>query len=637
MFKKTVVRFIIIGVVVLLACYSLYWTVAYHSFSAEKREALRADGSLDKYERRIIRLGLDLQGGMHIVMEVDLPKLIESLASNKTPQFMALLDEANNEAIANEADFFDVFRRKINESDIKLVRHFNGRGFKNDEIIKSLEDEAKDAVDRAMEVIRNRVDQFGVSEPSIQKSGKYRIIVELAGIQDISRAKELIQSTALLEFILLKDAAVTQQFITAVDNYLKTGKPIEVIPETHEEADSIVALKESKDKAISVDELLGITSPEAGLTAERADTGLIVDEEIYKDRPFSSLLRNIDNQIGVPERNVYAVKKILEDPNVKKLIPFDSKFLWSAKPERRTLQDGRTENFYILYHVHNEPALLGKYVTKASASVGGAGSQSSGRPIVNINMNSEGARIFAKVTGANIGKQLAVVLDDKVYTAPFIKVKIPDGSAYIEGMADMEEAKDIAIVLRAGALPAPMTIVEERTVGPSLGKDSIAVGIRVGIFALLVIMLFMFFYYRRSGLLADMALILNLVFTLAIMAMLRATLTLPGIAGLVLTIGMAVDANVLIFERIREELERGKTVSAAVSNGYSRALSAILDSNITTLLTAIILMQTGTGPVKGFAVTLFWGIASSMFTAIFVTRTFFNWRIEKHAVKTLSI
>ncbi|HRU46507.1 MAG TPA: protein translocase subunit SecD, partial [Candidatus Marinimicrobia bacterium] len=267
----------------------------------------------------------------------------------------------------------------------------------------------------------------------------------------------------------------------------------------------------------------------------------------------------------------------------------------------------------------------------------GAGSQSSGQPIVNISMNSEGARIFAKVTGANIGKQLAVVLDDKVYTAPYIRVKIPDGSAYIEGMSDMEEAKDIAIVLRAGALPAPMTIVEERTVGPSLGKDSIAVGIRVGISALLVIMLFMFFYYRRSGLLADMALILNMVFTLAIMAMLRATLTLPGIAGLVLTIGMAVDANVLIFERIREELERGKTVSAAVSTGYSRALSAILDSNITTLLTAIILMQTGTGPVKGFAVTLFWGIASSMFTAIFVTRTFFNWRIEKHAIKTLSI
>ncbi|MFH1213996.1 MAG: protein translocase subunit SecD [Candidatus Neomarinimicrobiota bacterium] len=636
MFKKNVVRFIIIGLTLVLAGYSLYWTIAYHSFSDQKQEELRTKGALGKYESRIIRLGLDLQGGMHIVMELDLPKLVETLASNKTPQFMAILNAAASEAVANEEDFFDVFRRKVNDSDLKLVRHFNGRGFKNSEILDGIEDEAKDAVNRAMEVIRNRVDQFGVSEPSIQKAGKYRIIVELAGIKDIARARDLIQNTALLEFILLKDPAITQSFIAAADNYLKTGKIDEIKADAETtQKDSTVALKESKDKAMSVNELLGGTDSEAAGTA--ADTGLVVDEEIYKDRPLSSLLRNVDNQIGVPMRNVYAVKKILDNPEIKKLIPFDSKFLWSARTERRTLQDGTTESFYILYHVNNEPGLLGKYVSKASASLGGSGSQSSGQPIVNMSMNSDGARIFSKLTGANIGKQLAVVLDDKVWTAPFIKVKIPDGSAYIEGMGDMDEAKDIAIVLRAGALPAPLTIVEERTVGPSLGKDSIAVGIKVGILAMMVVMVFMVFYYRRSGLLADMALILNTIFTLAILAMLRATLTLPGIAGLVLTIGMAVDANVLIFERIREELERGKTVSAAISTGYARALSAILDSNITTLLTALILMQTGTGPIKGFAITLFWGITSSMFTAIFVTRTFYNWRIEKHAIKTLSI
>jgi len=636
MFKKNVVRFIIIGLTLVLAGYSLYWTIAYHSFSDQKQEELRTKGALGKYESRIIRLGLDLQGGMHIVMELDLPKLVETLASNKTPQFMAILNAAASEAVANEEDFFDVFRRKVNDSDLKLVRHFNGRGFKNSEILDGIEDEAKDAVNRAMEVIRNRVDQFGVSEPSIQKAGKYRIIVELAGIKDIARARDLIQNTALLEFILLKDPAITQSFIAAADNYLKTGKIDEIKADAETtQKDSTVALKESKDKAMSVKELLGGTDSEAAGPA--ADTGLVVDEEIYKDRPLSSLLRNVDNQIGVPMRNVYAVKKILDNPEIKKLIPFDSKFLWSARTERRTLQDGTTESFYILYHVNNEPGLLGKYVSKASASLGGSGSQSSGQPIVNMSMNSDGARIFSKLTGANIGKQLAVVLDDKVWTAPFIKVKIPDGSAYIEGMGDMDEAKDIAIVLRAGALPAPLTIVEERTVGPSLGKDSIAVGIKVGILAMMVVMVFMVFYYRRSGLLADMALILNTIFTLAILAMLRATLTLPGIAGLVLTIGMAVDANVLIFERIREELERGKTVSAAISTGYARALSAILDSNITTLLTALILMQTGTGPIKGFAITLFWGITSSMFTAIFVTRTFYNWRIEKHAIKTLSI
>jgi len=639
MFKKNVVRFVIIGLTLVLAGYSLYWTIAYHSFSEQKLEALRTEGKLDKYESRIIRLGLDLQGGMHIVMELDLPKLVETMASNKTPQFMALLNDAAAEATRNEEDFFNVFRRKVDASDIKLVRHFNvdERTFKNSDIINNLEDEAKDAVNRAMEVIRNRVDQFGVSEPSIQKAGKYRIIVELAGIKDITRARELIQNTALLEFILLKDPTVTQQFITAVDNFLKTGKHTDLTAEAiNSSRDTTVALKESKDKAVSVNELLGVSAVTAD-TEAGSDTGLVVDAEIYKERPFSSLLRNVNNQIGVPERNVYAVKKILNDPEVQKLIPFDSKFLWSAKTERQTMQDGRTETFYILYHVNREPGLLGKYVTKASASLGGAGSQSSGQPIVNMSMNSEGARIFAKLTGANIGKQLAVVLDDKVWTAPFIKVKIPDGSAYIEGMGDMTEAKDIAIVLRAGALPAPVKTIEERTVGPSLGRDQIGTGIRLGIIAFGLVIVFMAIYYKYSGLLADLALILNVVFVLAILSVLQATLTLPGIAGLILTVGMAVDANVLIFERIREELEKGKTVRAAIDTGYGRAVVTIFDSNLTTLFSAIILMQFGTGPVKGFAVTLFWGIVSSFFTAIFVTRTFFNWATEKWVVKKLSI
>jgi len=636
MFKKNVVRFIIIGLTLVLAGYSLYWTIAYHSFSDEKIEALRSKGELEKYESRIIRLGLDLQGGMHIVMELDLPKLVETMATNKTPQFMALLNAAAAEAATSEDDFFDVFRRKVDASDIRLVRHFNfdDRNFKNADIINNIEEEAKDAVNRAMEVIRNRVDQFGVSEPSIQKAGKYRIIVELAGIKDIDRARDLIQNTALLEFILLKDPAVTQQFITAVDNFLKTGQHSALTTEAKNiTEDSTVALKESKDKAVSVSELLGTTAMEES----PADTGVIVDSEIYKERPFSSLLRNVHNQIGVPERNLYAVKKILNDPEIKRLIPFDSKFLWSAKAEQVTMQDGTTDNYYILYHVNNEPGLLGKYVTKASASLGGAGTQSSGQPIVNMSMNGEGARIFAKLTGANIGKQLAVVLDDKVWTAPFIKVKIPDGSAYIEGMGDMEEAKDIAIVLKAGALPAPVKTIEERTVGPSLGRDSINTGIRLGAIAFLLVIIFMAIYYKYSGLLADLALILNVIFVLAILSVLQATLTLPGIAGLILTVGMAVDANVLIFERIREEIEKGKTVRAAIDTGYGRAMITIFDANLTTLFTAIILMQFGTGPDRGFAVTLFWGIISSFFTAIFVTRTLFNWATEKWSVKKLSI
>ncbi|MGC9363117.1 MAG: protein translocase subunit SecD [Fidelibacterota bacterium] len=635
MFKKTNIRFIIIGLALLLAGYSLYWTIAYSSFSDEQIEAKRADGSLDKFEERIIRLGLDLQGGMHVVLELNIPKLVETLASNKTPQFDALLQRSIREYKETGENFFTVFSRNVESEDFKLVRHFTDRGYKNSEIINSLEDEAKDAMQRALQIIRNRVDQFGVSEPTIQRAGQNRIIVELAGVKDVEHARNLIQSTALLEFTLLKDPQVTQSFIESVDNYLKTGRQDIVGAETTEE-DTTVALKESKDKAVSVNELLGITEADIDLE-ETGDSTVVVDEELYSEKPFTSLLRNIGGAIGVPERNLYAVKKILADPEVQKLLPYDSKFLWSAKPERITTTDGKTENFYLLYHVEREAGLQGKYITKATATIGGAESKAAGQAIVNISMNNEGAKIFSRLTGSNIGKFLAIVLDDKVYMAPRISVKIPNGSAYIEGLESMEGAKNIAIVLRAGALPAPVDIIEERTVGPSLGHDSINTSVKVGLIGFCLVILFMAIYYKTAGLLADLAVVLNFIFVLAILATLGATLTLPGIAGLILTVGIAVDANVLIFERIREELERGKTVRAAIDAGYSRAFRTILDANVTTMLTALILMQFGTGPVRGFGVTLFWGILCSMFTAIFVTRTIFNYRTERKILKKLSI
>ncbi|HDP67574.1 MAG TPA: protein translocase subunit SecD [Candidatus Marinimicrobia bacterium] len=636
MFKKTNIRFIIIGVALLLAGYSLYWTIAYSTFSDEQVEAKRADGSLEKFEERIIRLGLDLQGGMHVVLELNIPKLVETLASNKTPQFDALLERSIQESKATDEDFFTVFSRNMEAEDFKLVRHFNDRGYKNADIIKSLEDEARDAMQRALQIIRNRVDQFGVSEPTIQRAGQNRIIVELAGVKDIEHARSLIQSTALLEFTLLKDPQVTQSFIASVDNYLKTGRR-EIIEEEPADEDTIVALKESKDKAVSVHELLGITEADIDLEDEQEDTSLVVDAELYSDKPFTSLLRNIGGSIGVPERNVYTVKKILNDPDVQKLMPYDSKFLWSAKPERLTTAAGKTENYYMLYHLEREAGIQGKYITKATATIGGAESKAAGQPIVNISMNNEGAKIFSRLTGSNIGKFLAIVLDEKVYMAPRISVKIPNGSAYIEGLESMEDAKNIAIVLRAGALPAPVDIIEERTIGPSLGRDSINTSAKVGLIGFVLVIIFMAFYYKGAGLLADLAVVLNFVFVMAILATLGATLTLPGIAGLILTIGIAVDANVLIFERIREELEKGKTVRAAIDAGYSRAFRTILDANVTTMLTALILMQFGTGPVKGFGVTLFWGILCSMFTAIFVTRTIFNYRTDRKILKTLSI
>ncbi len=635
MFKKTNIRFIIIGIALLLAGYSLYWTIAYNSFSDEKLETLRTEGSIEKFENRIIRLGLDLQGGMHVVLELNVPKLVETLAFNKTPQFDELLETATREYKETGEDFFPVFKRIVEAEDFKLVRHFNDRGYKNAEIIASLQDESKDAMQRALQIIRNRVDQFGVSEPTIQRAGQNRIIVELAGIKDVERARSLIQSTALLEFTLLKDPQVTQSFITSVDNYLKTGRQDLAQPEVSAE-DTTVAMKESKDKAVSVDELLGITEADVDMESG-SDTSLVVDEQLFAERPFSSLMRNVHNSIGVPERNVYAVKKILADPEVVKLLPYDSKFLWSAKPEKFTTAEGKTENYYLLYHLEREAGIQGKYITKATATIGSAQTKAAGQAIVNINMNNEGAKIFSRLTGSNIGKFLAIVLDDNVYMAPRLSVKIPNGSAYIEGLESMEEAKNIAIVLRAGALPAPVDVIEERTVGPSLGRDSISTSTKVGLVGFLLVIGFMAIYYQGAGLLADLAVILNLIFVMAILATLGATLTLPGIAGIILTIGIAVDANVLIFERIREELEKGKTVRAAIDAGYSRAFRTILDANVTTMLTALILMQFGTGPVKGFGVTLFWGILCSMFTAIFVTRTIFNFRTDRKILKKLSI
>ena len=477
-----------------------------------------------------------------------------------------------------------------------------------------------------------------MSEPTIQRAGQYRIIVELAGIQEPERARKLIQSTALLEFYLLKEPAVTQKFIEAVDNYLKTGeKEVVKIDTSQGEDTSTVELKEAKDKAVSVSELLGKTPLGAAATPDSEDTTVIVDEELFRERPFSSLLRNIGGMVGVPEKNVRLVKKILSDPEVQKLLPYDSKLLWSAKPRRITLVDGTTENYFLLYHVDKDAAMQGKYITDARATIGGTGSQSAGQPIVSSNMNSEGARIWARLTGSNIGKRLAIVLDNKVYMAPVIRTKIPNGASVIEGLENMSEAKDIAIVLRAGALPAPVDIIEERTVGPSLGRDSINLGVKLGIVGFCLIIVFMAIYYKLSGLIADLALLLNLVFVLAIMSAFGATLTFPGIAGLILTVGMSVDANVLIFERIREELDRGKTVRSAIDSGYARAFTTILDANITTIFAALILMQFGTGPVKGFAVTLFWGILSSLFTAIFVTRTIYNYVTERKVLKTLSI
>ena len=322
---------------------------------------------------------------------------------------------------------------------------------------------------------------------------------------------------------------------------------------------------------------------------------------------------------------------------MKAIIPREGKFLWGSKFEVAQDETGEFIEYRQLYYVASNPEITGGMVREPVARMGSAGSESSGQWIVNMSMNPEGTKRWSRFTGANINRQVAIVLDDKVYMAPFIRDKIPTGQTQVTGFSDVNEAKDIANVLRAGELPAPVEIVEERTIGPSLGSDSIDSGRKAMLLGLLMIIIFIIIYYKGSGLLATFALLLNLFFIVAILAGLNATLTLPGIAGLILTIGMSIDANVIIFERIREELDVGKTVRAAINSAYERAFITILDANVTTLIAAFVLAYIGSGPIKGFAVTLSSGILCSMFTAIYVTRTIFGTLYYSKSPKRLSI
>jgi len=622
-----------IGLVLIWAMWAIWPTFQYQRLSDAEKETLREEGKLAQIESRTIKQGLDLKGGMYIVLEVDLPTLMETLAENKDGKFNRSIASVRNQLKRiPEANFFTLFTTTSGENNLKLSRYYYDYGSNNSDIIVALQDEAEDAINRVLEILVNRVDQFGVAEPTIQKQGNQRIIVELAGVQDSERARTLLESTALLEFFIVKDINTTNQLMVRIDQVLKGDESIAAVTKTTIDKKSN-EFQESDDQTISVSELFGETEG-----SEASSDSAVVDENIFAERPFSAMLRNLGQTIGVPEKNVYAVKKILERPEVQeKLAAVGGMFLFSNKAEEYPLVDGTLEMMYSLFLVEDAAELTGGVVEEAKANLGSQGSTSAGQPIVNLTMNSDGARKWSIVTGSNVGRQVALVLDKKVHMAPNIREKISGGSTLIEGFADINEAKDIAIVLRAGALPAPVDIIEERVIGPSLGADSVRSGTLSIIIGLGLVLVFMIIYYRFSGLIADFALIWNIVLVLAVLASLQATLTLPGIAGLILTVGMSIDANVIIFERIREELRKGKTPKAAVKSGYDRALTTIIDANMTTVIAALVLWQFGTGPIKGFATVLFWGILISMFTAIFVTRTIFNSLTSRKGFTKLSI
>ena len=568
---------------------------------------LVANPDFEKDREKRLKLGLDLQGGMRVVLEVNTGQLVEKLAKDPDDVFKKTLTEAQKEAELSDEPVVDIIGRKLIEKGIRLSRYFGSVRQSDDEILKSLKEDAEDAVTRAMEIIRNRVDQYGVSEPSIQRQGSRRIIVELPGVAREEEAKQLLQGTALLEFRLLKDPQLAYSIMQKIDNVL-AGKSI------------VDSTSENKDE--NKNEVASDTTNPADTTAPEEQ---LSEEEFKKQHPFFSVAlldpqgRSADAYVYAQDRN--KLELMLKRQDVQKVIPNNVDFVFSAKPEKSP--DGR--EYYKLYTVNKEPELTGGVVTDAVATI----DPNTSGAVVNMTMNSEGATEWARITGANVGKRIAIILDGVAYNAPVVKGKIPGGRSVIEGMENLQEAKLLEIVLKAGALPAPVDIIEERTVGPSLGEDSINSGLISVIIGYLLVGFFMIVYYQRSGSITALALIFTILFILGILAGFSATLTLPGIAGIILTIGMAVDANVLIFERIREEMATGKTIKASIDSGFSRAYSAIIDSNITTFFTGIILYQFGTGPIQGFALTLMIGILASLFSALVIVRLMMDIMVAK--------
>ncbi|MCK9426487.1 MAG: protein translocase subunit SecD [Ignavibacteriaceae bacterium] len=567
-----------------------------------------ADPSIREARMKRIKLGLDLQGGMRVVLEVNTVKLLEKLANNPDDAFKNILASAGKEASLSNESVVDLIGRKFQEKGIRLSRYFGTIRQDDSEILKDLKKQSEEAVTRAKEIIRNRVDQYGVSEPSIQLQGERRIIVELPGVAKEEEARQLLQGTALLEFKLLKEPEFTVNVMEQVDRVL-AGKSLEDTSEV-DSTKNVPGAK--KDSSLAKND----TTKNQKLSPE----------QFAKEHPFFSVAL-INPQSQSADAYVKADQKerllrMLAKPEVQNILnSSNAEFVLGAKPV--TYQEG--QGVFVLYLVNKTAELTGSVVTNANSNI----DPSTSAPVVNMEMNSEGATEWARITGANINKRCAIVLDNVVYTAPVIRGKIPGGRSQIEGSTDLAEAKLLEIVLKAGALPAPVDIMEERTVGPSLGQDSISQGFNSTLFGYLLVGIFMIVYYKRAGTASALALSLVIMFILSILAYFKATLTLPGIAGIVLTIGMAVDSNVLIIERIREELATGKTMKASIDSGFSKALAAIVDSNITTMITAVILYQFGTGPVQGFALTLMIGILTSLFGALVITRVLLDFLLNK--------
>ncbi len=596
---------------VLLCGYYLYPSVQnlflsnkIEALSGEEREAYEQENNatLKTVKEKSLKLGLDLLGGMHVTLEVKIDALVRELATEVDPTFEEVLADANERAASGSASLIDAFAAAFADRDPNalLSRYFRDtdanitRRSTNAEVVAYLQTEADEAILRAIEIIRQRVDRFGVTEPSIQRQGTRRIVVELPGVTDPERVRSLLRGTARLEFRLMTDPEdLLRTAQLAIEQYQLEAE-VDTTGDAGLAPDSALA---AADTTSDIDALLALE--------EETPTNRLL--EIVQPYPQAGVRFGV-----VAETDTAAFNALMREPEFKELLPTNTTLMYHSRPLGLNA-DGF--EVYDILGVRNEVELDGSVITDAKVDF-----DELNRAKVSMAMNGEGARIWARITGANVNRNVAVVLDNVVFSFPVINERIAGGRTEINGLDSQEEAQDIVNVLKSGALPAPLVIVEERTVGPSLGEASIQAGLNSILVGLLLVALFMIFYYRTAGMVADLALVINVIFILGILAGFQATLTLPGIAGIVLTIGMAVDANVLIFERVREEQSTGKTLKAAIDGGYAKALSAIFDANITTFFVGAILYSFGVGPIKGFAVTLMAGIIASMFSAIVITR-----------------
>ncbi len=576
-------------------------------------------------QAKSINLGLDLKGGMNVMLQVQLEDLVKALADGSTaPEFTNAIAIAKQRSVEQRGDFITHFADAWKETSNgkRLAEIFGTYEMKDkigpestdEQVIEVIRAESESAISNSFNVLRNRIDRFGVTQPNIQKLGNTgRILVELPGVKEPERVRKLLQGTASLEFWATYDNAEIEGFLSEANSVLAeilaVQEPVEevVAEETAAEGDDLLAAE------------LQNNANDAALEAE------------LKRNPLFAVLQPSGARgnacIGYAHyADTAKINKYLAMPQIKSLFPPEFKPMWGVKASPFFAGENVFELVAIKATSRDGKAPLdGGSVTDARVQYGNTG----GGPEVSMTMNAEGANTWARLTKDNIGKQIAIVLDGMVYSYPTVQNEISGGSSQITGNFTLEEAEDLANVLKSGKLPAPATIIQEQVVGPSLGAESINAGLISFVIAFILVLLYMAFFYRGAGLVADIALLCNVVLLFGTLVSFGAVLTLPGIAGLVLTLGMAVDANVIIYERVKEELRAGKGLSKAIADGYSNAYSAIIDGQITTLLTGIVLFVFGSGPVQGFATTLIIGIITSVLTSIFISRIIFDDRISK--------